>query len=240
MESGTKQLTSTDLTNVTSAKTEQYGAVGATGDGRRYRYVQYGGNVTGGNLVVAPTLVANHQNIAVQTAAPANATQVLVTLGATAATQDQYAEGLLTVGVDGSGVPITRKIKGNTAGNSGAVITVVLDGREPLTTALTTSNVVSLSPALFNGVAASTTAGTPVGVAVVSATSGQFGWVQVYGPAAVVNDAGGSVSANVLIKQSTTVAGAIVSGAAAGDISIGRTIQSVAASKATLALVNLD
>lgn len=240
MESGVRNLTATDLPVVTSQKLEDYGIVGATKDGRRYRYVQFGGTVTAGNLVIAPALVTNHQNIAVAAAANAGDTQVTVTLGATAATQDQYAEGLLTIGVDGSGVPVTRKIKGNSAGASSGTITVTLDSREPLLFALTTSNKVSLSPSLFNGVTASSTAGFPVGVAVNSATSGQYGWVQTYGPCGIVNDAAGSITANQLLAQSTTVAGAVVSGASAGTLVVAVAVQPAAASKAFLAKVTLD
>lgn len=240
MESGIKTLTATDLNTTTTQKLEAFGAIGQTQDGRRYRYAQAGGAVTGGNLVIAPSLTAAHQNIAVQSAAAAGATQLQVTLGAAAATQDQYAEGFLTVGADGSGVPVVLKIKGNTAGASSGVITVSLATNNPLPTALTTSNVVSLAPSRFSSVTASATAGVPVGVAVVSIASGSCGWVQVYGEAPVVNDAGGSLSANVLVKQSATVAGAVQAGSTAGDISVGRTIQSAAASKAGLALITLD
>jgi hypothetical protein len=240
MESGARFLTATDLSTVTSTKQEAYGTVGATGDGRRFRYVQYGGTVTGGNLVIAPSLVANHQNVAVQTAAPIGATTVFVTLGATAATQDQYAEGSLIVGVAGSGVPQIRKIKGNTAGGSGAVIQVFLDGREPLITGLTTANVVSLSPSLFNGAVASSTAGLPIGVAVASTTANTWGWVQTYGPCQAVNDAGATLTALTKIKQSTTVAGAVVASAAATDVQVGTVVQSTAVSTAGLIVINLD
>lgn len=240
MESGVKQLTSTDLAQTTTSKQDNYGAVGATADGRRYRYVQFAGTVSAGQLVIAPALVAAHQNVAVQTAAKANDTQVLVTLGAAAATADQYAEGLLVVGVDGSGVAITRKIKGNTAGNASTVITVFLDGKEPLLFPLTTSNVVSLSPSNFNGVAASATAGFPVGIVVTPATAGTWGWVQVYGPVGAINDAAATLSALGKIKQSLTVAGAVVASTAATDVQVGTVQQSTAASKSGLVSVNLD
>lgn len=240
MESGVRQLTSTDLADVGSVKHEVYGTNGFTKDSRKYRYVQFGGTVTAGNLVVAPALVSAHQNCAVAAAAAAGATSVQVTLGAAAATQDQYAGGLLAVGVDGSGVPITRRVKGNTAGNSNATITVLLDSSEPLLFALTTSNVVSLSPSIYNGVTASTTSSVPIGVAVNSAVSGQFGWVQVGGPCNVVNDAAGALSALGNIKQSGTVAGAVVASSAATDIQIGYMIQAANASKAGLARLSLD
>jgi hypothetical protein len=240
MESGVRTLTATDLSSTTTSKQESYAAVGVTSDGRRYRYGAAGGAVTAGNLVIAPSLVANHQNITVQTAAAAGATTVYVTLGATAATADQYAEGQLVVGVDNSGVPVTRKVKGNTSGNSGTVIQVFLDQKEPLLNALTTSNVVSLSPNLFNGVVASATAGLPVGVAVTSVPSGSFGWFQVFGPVGVVNDAAGALSALGKIKQSATVAGAVVASTVATDIQVGYVVQAAAASKAGLAFVTLD
>lgn len=240
MESGVRELTQTDLAVVTAQKLEDYGVVGATKDGRRYRYVQYGSAVTAGNLVVAPALITNHQNIAVQTAAAAGATSVLVTLGATAATVDQYAEGLLVVGVDGSGTPVTRKIKGNTSGNSSTTITVFLDTKEPLLYALTTSNVVSLSPNIFNGVTASATAGLPVGISVLTSVINNWGWVQTYGPVGAVNDAAGTLSALGKVKQSTTVAGAIVASTVATDVQIGTVIQTTAASKSGLITLNLD
>lgn len=240
MESGVKLVTTTDIASNTTSKQDTYGAVGATADGRRYRYVQFAGTVVAGNLVIAPSLVAGHQNVAVQTAAKAGDTQVLVTLGAAAATVDQYAEGLLVIGVDGSGVPITRKIKGNTSANASGVITVVLDGKEPLLFALTTTNVVSLSPSLFNGVAASSTAGFPIGFAVASAAANTWGWVQTYGPVGVVNDAAGALVALGKIKQSTTVAGAVVASSAATDVQIGTVLQATAASKSGLISANLD
>lgn len=240
MESGVRQLTSVDIATSTTQKMEALGTVGATSDGRRFRYCQAGGALTAGNLAIAPSLVANHQNISVQTAAKAGDTVVYVTLGATAATQDQYAEGLLVVGVDNSGVPITRKIKGNTAGGSSAVIQVFLDTKEPLLNALTTSNVVSLSPSLFNGVTASSTAGAPVGVASSNIASASYGWLQVFGPVGVVNDAAGALTALGKIKQSGTVAGAVVNSTAATDIQVGYVVQGASASKAFLAFVTLD
>jgi hypothetical protein len=240
MESGVRNLTSSDLSDVTTTKLEVYGTIGMTNDGRRFRYVQFGGAVVVGNLVVAAPLVANHQNIAVQAAAPQGSFSVQVTLGATAATQDQYAGGFLVIGVDGSGVPYTRKIKGNTLGASGAVITVTLAGSEPLLAALTTTNVVSLSPSPYNGVIASSTASAPVGVALQSAASGSYGYVQTFGPCGVVNDAAGALTALGPLKQSTTVAGSVAASSAATDIQIGYIIQGAAASKAFLAFLNRD
>lgn len=240
METGIRSLTSSDLNQTTTQKLESFGAAGATADGRRFRYCGAGGAITGGNLVIAPSLVAGHQNIAVQTAAKAGDKSILVTLGAAAATQDQYADGYLTVGVDGSGVPVTLKVKGNTAGNASGVITVSLADVNPVPYALTTSNVVSLAPSPYSSVTASATAGLPVGVATASIASGSYGWLQVYGPVGVINDAAGALSALGKIKQSATVAGAVVASTAATDVQVGNMIQAAAASKSALALIALD
>lgn len=240
MESGIRTLTAADLNQNTTQKLEAFGAVGATSDGRRFRYCGAGGALTAGNLVIGAGTTSGHLNIAVAAAAKANDTSVVVTLGAAAATVDQYADGFLVVGVDGSGVPITRRIKGNTSGNSSTQITVFLYQSEPLAFALTTSNVVSLIPNPFSTVTASATAGNPVGVAASSIPSASFGWVQVYGPVGIVNDAAGALSALGKIKQSSTVAGAVVASSAATDVQIGYMIQGAAASKSALAMVTLD
>lgn len=239
MESGIRTITSTDISQTTTAKTESYGASAVSADGRRFRYCGAGGSLNAGNLVVAPSLIAGHQNLAI-TATAANATQITVTLGGASATQDQYAEGTLVVGVAGSGVPVTLKIKGNSAGNASTAITVTLNQGSPVPFALTASNVVSLAPSVYSSVQASSTAAVPIGVATTVIPSGSYGWVQVFGPVGVVNDAAGSLSANGKIKQSTTVAGAVVASTAATDIQVGQVIQATSASAAGLAFVTLD
>ena len=241
METGIRTLTLTDLQTTTPLKLEAYGAAGFAADGRRFRYFGNGASaIVAGNLVVAPALVTNHQNLAVVTAVPANATSVVVTLGATAATVDQYAEGTLVVGVAGSGVPVTLKIRGNTSGNAGGTITVSLATSSPVPFALNSTNVVNLAPSVFNGSTASTTAGYPVGVVTTNVAANAFGWIQVYGPVGVVNDAGGLLTTFTRVKQSTTVAGAVVASTLATDVQVGTQLQSTAASTAGLALISLD
>lgn len=240
METGIRTLTSIDLKDTTTSKMEDFGAEGRTDSGNTYRYVKAGGAVTAGNVVIAPSLVTNHQNCAVQAAAAAGATQLTLTLGATLATADQYAEGTLTIGNDGSGNPVTLKISGNSAAGSAGTITIMLDPTTPLPNALTTSNVASLAPNLHNGVTASSTAGLPVGVAVRDIASGSYGWVLTNGHIGVVNDAAGSLSALGKIKQSTNVAGAVLASSAATDIQIGYMIQAASASKAALAKIQIN
>ena len=74
------------------------GTEGRTRDGRRFRYASAGGTtLVQGNMLQGPAQIANHQNCAVQTAYALGDTSLSITLGATAATANQYAEGLAVV-----------------------------------------------------------------------------------------------------------------------------------------------
>lgn len=60
-------------------------------NGNAYRYVKVGGTATvAGKVYQAPAEITNHQDL-VPAAAAIGATEVTVTLGATAATANQYA-----------------------------------------------------------------------------------------------------------------------------------------------------
>src|SRR6185369_8356134 len=96
--------TSTDTSNNTFA-----GERFDLSDGREVVLIQAGAvALSSGQLMQAPALVANHQNMATSTAA-AGATQVTVTLGATAATLNQYQGGYVIFNA-GTGLGQTLKI----------------------------------------------------------------------------------------------------------------------------------
>lgn len=237
MESGVRQLTSTDLNQLTTTKTEAYGTIGATADGRMFRYVGFGGTSTiaPGLLCVSAALVANYQSLAItavgtggQVAANllAGSFQLIVTNGATAITQDQFAEGYLEVKqTSGSNNgPILYKIKGNTAAAASATFTVLLDGREPLrntSTLVAGTDTVNLVANPYSAVNISTTLNAPAGVTIVqvpnSSTVTNYGWVQVAGPALVQNDAGGTLAVGTSFAQSVTTAGLVVAAGATSD-----------------------
>src|SRR4051812_28795175 len=72
------------------------GNEGVTTDGRRYRYGLAGAvALAPGKMNDTGPVVANHVNITGGTAAAVGATSVTVTLGATAATANQYAGGYI-------------------------------------------------------------------------------------------------------------------------------------------------
>ena len=200
------------------------GALARTPDGRAFRYVKAGGTaLVAGKLQQGPDITAYHQNVAVAAAAAIGATQVTVTLGATAATAGQYANGYLIVN-DETGEGQTYQIKSNPAADASASLVVTLYDEDALVTALTTSSEVCLIPNLYNGVIVNPTTPTnaPVGVAVYPITASYYGWVQVYGVVSCLNDSNTTVG--LAIAPSQSVAGSVKTGATTLD-SIGTALQ---------------
>jgi hypothetical protein len=257
MESGVRQLTSTDLNQLTPTKTEAFGTIGATADGRMFRYVGFGGTSTiaPGLYCVSAALVAGYQTLAItavgtggQVAANllAGSFTLVVTNGATAITQDQFAEGYIDIKqTSGSNNgPIRYKVKGNTAAAASATFIVFLDGREPLRNASTLvagTDTVNLVANDFSAVAPSTTLNAAAGWTIIqvpnSSTLTNYGWVQCVGPALVQNDAGGTLAVGTGFAQSTTTAGLVVA-AGATSADIGQTRIAISASTTGQAKVN--
>lgn len=189
------------------------GAKFDTADGRSFRYCKVGATaLVAGNVYDGPANVANHTNVTVQAAAAVGASTISVTLGATLATANQYAGGVIVVNdVDGQGH--TYGVKSNPAADASATLTLTLEDNELVLTALTTSSQVSLVPNQYNAViihAASET-GVPLGIAVTTAAASEFAYIQTRGPVSALQDA----SAAALGKQvgaSTTTNGAVSAG----------------------------
>lgn len=178
-----------------------------TADGRVYRYAKAGGTaLAAGKLTVAAEVVPNHVNMAVAAAATVGATQVTVTLGATAATANQYAEGFLIIN-DADGEGIAYKVASHPAASSGASLVVTLE--DPIKVALTTSSEASLFKNKYDGLVISATdqADAPVGVSNIAVTANYYFWVQTGGIAAVLADETIAVGSAVVCGSST--AGAV-------------------------------
>jgi hypothetical protein len=233
MQDGIRVLTETDLNALTTTKQTQYGAIGCTEDGRRFRYVSFGGTaaVAAGQLVTAPVITnttSGYQGLTITATSVAaggqvtgnlalGSTQLVLTNGATAITQDQFAEGFLDVLVGALGITAsaTYRIKGNTAAAaSTGYVTVFL--AEPLrnTTALVPgTDICNLQVSPYSSVIISSTAALPVGVTIMpvpnTSTVTNYGWVQVGGECSVVNDAGAIITVGGGFGQSVSVSGAV-------------------------------
>lgn len=204
---GPLQLSTQDIYKISSTKLLRVGQVGATKDGRIFRYGLAGAvNLSAGKLVQQPAVVSAHQNIAVTTAAAVGDNTLTVTLGATATTAGQYDDGYV-VGYDASGTGQTLLIQGT------PVIALSTSGTlslaNPVAIALSTSAKVNLELNPWAGTLISTTADTTefvVGVPNVAITAAYYGWFQTRGVAAVLTN--GTITKGAGVIKSATTAGA--------------------------------
>lgn len=199
-------LTERDIYSTGTTQEHQYGAVGMDTHGDVYRYVKAGASaVSAGKLQIAPAPKTNHHNIAVASAAAADALQVTVTLGATAAVANEYAGGMMVIN-DADGEGVAYRIAGHPAADSAGSLTLTLE--RGLTEALTTSSEVTLVHNHYNGVVEGTDEERkPVGIAVVDIASGSFGWVKSRGIAPALADE--TLNLGALLTVGSSTAGAV-------------------------------
>jgi hypothetical protein len=194
-----------------TASTTQGAALGAiafTRDGRIFRYAKAGAaDLVAGNVVQSPAVITAHLALT-PSAAAIGASQVVATLGATAAAAGLYAEGF--VGVDTTtGNGYAYQISGHAAVLSSGVITANLRLEDSVQIALTGTSRVGFMQNAYSGViqCPTTLTGLPVGVATYVIPAGQFGWIQVGGPAEVLIN--GTPALGAAVVNSATTAGAV-------------------------------
>lgn len=261
MQDGPRYLTETDLSVLTTSQQTELGALGQTEDGRKYRYVKFGGTSTiaPAMVVTTPAVTSGYQGLAITATSVAGAnqstanlatgsTQLVLTNGATAITLNQFAEGYLEVlvGSNGTSGSYLYRITGNTAAAaSTGYVTVFL--AEPLrnTTALVPgTDTANLNVSVYSGVNTSATAALPIGVTLNpipnTASVTNYGWVQTYGACTVLNDAGGTITVGGSFGQSVTTAGNVVAATASTHPIIGITRVAISASNAGPAFLVLN
>ena len=185
----------------------------ASTDSREFTLVQNGATaLAAGVLVQGPaTIGANHTGLAIATAAATGATNLIVTLGGTVVTANQYAGGLVTIPT-GTNNGLTMKIASHAAAAATAPLTLALE--DPLSSNIAVSGgaaTLTLNPyGCLNGTnysthgviiaPSSTSTGQLVGVtfypiAASTATVPSYGWIQTNGPVACL--ATGSATAGL-------------------------------------------
>lgn len=186
-----------------SSQVHTLGARLCLGDGRVFHYAKWGGTMVAGQLAAAAQHVANHHDLRLYSACAAGSRTVTVTLGATAATANQYKDGLLFV-IAGTGIGQTYKIKSNPAADASATCAFTL--YDEVVTALSTSDSdIDVIPNLFNGVTHSATEEyLHLGVPLIAGTSGYYGWLQTWGPVGVF---AGDTAANGTLLMAGDTAG---------------------------------
>lgn len=149
-------------------------------------------------------------------------TVVTPTLGATAATLNQYQDGWLIVN-DATGEGYTYKIKSNPAADASATCAITL--YDPIQVALTTSSEVTLVPNPFSGVVISSATAASntiiVGVPSIAVTASYYFWAQFRGVCSCLAAANVTHPAEVYL---VTTAGGFDTVANAYDMRVGRTM----------------
>lgn len=235
---GTRQLTSTDVRDVTTAKQDQLGALGETSDGRKYRYSKAGASALDpGKLCVNADLDSNVTNVLVPVAAAIGATSVSVTAGGTIVA-DAYADGYLTVN-DATGEGITYLVTGNSGRTGSGTITVSL--AEPLQVALVAAtSEVTLKKNNWDSVVISATdqADQPVGFPNVTIAAGSYGWLQTHGECAVWADE--AVTRGQALTIGTGTAGQVEALDAAGEPQLGVASEALVDTEYRSAFLTID
>jgi hypothetical protein len=208
-------------------------------DGRAFRYVKAGGTaLVQGKLQQSGPEDTAHQGLAVAAAAAIGATTVTVTLGASAVTANEYAEGFLIITVT-PGEGFQYKIKSHPAADSSASVVLTLE--DPIEVALTTSSKADMVLNPYSAVILNPTAlsSVPIGVAVYPIPDSNFGWIQVEGVAAILADGANAVGSDVVASNGT--AGAVEDAASSGaQPLVGRCVTGAATGEYGAVLLNLE
>ncbi len=181
----------------------------ATMNGRVFRYVQAGGTLVVGNVLQGPAELADHYGMSVA-AASVGDEFITVTPGATGGAANLYSGGLAivdTAGVSGS-LGYAYTIESHLAIT--ASVAFRLNLAQPLETAINTSNKITITNPYKNVIQApaTTLTGPVVGVCVYPIASGEYGWIQTSGPAAVL--VAGTPGPGVAVVSPGSSGGAVV------------------------------
>jgi len=204
------------VTSTTEARGVTLGTKGLMPDGRVFRYSLAGEAITAGLMCQNSIAIANHDMDLVTAATAAGASSIVVTLGGTAATKDQYKGGTIYVN-DNDGQGQSFRISTHAAVGSGAAFTVPLEGKQTVKTALTSSSLCGLKANPYNGTLLYNTTpdGIPTGFSPTDVADASYFWQQTYGDAAVF--AQGTMVLGQCVVPSTNTTGAVDPHVATGD-----------------------
>lgn len=176
-------------------------------NGDVFRYAKVGAsNISKGKLQVCPAPNTNHHNVAWASGGALGATTVTVTLGATAATANEYAGGYLVVN-DATGEGTRYEISSHPAADSAATLELTL-ARPVIGTALVSGSEFELNHNPWNGVVeAAVEERQPAGVPLVSVTAANFCWLLTRGVTGVLM--GDNVNIGEELVSHASTAGAV-------------------------------
>ncbi len=178
-----------------SSATQQHplGTRGCDATGRVYRYCRAGAvDLAAGNVVQSAATVAGNLTMSV------NATSSGLTVGdiqftvtcSSAVSTGFYREGFAVIAT-GSGQGYIYYVNNHPSVSVGANGVFTLYPEDAFVVAITTASKISLLPNLYQNVIVmpvTTATGVALGVSNYVITATQFGWIQTWGPCAVLSD----------------------------------------------------
>ena len=207
-------ISAQDTFRTSSSRQTDLGAVAHTRDGRRWRYCQAGTSaLVAGKLCQTAAPLANHQATTAAVAA-IGATSIVGTLGATAADENFYAEGVAIIYVT-PGQGVTYGVKSHAAVLASGDLTAYLYGEDGVQVALSTASKISFVQNPYKGVITApvtTLTGAPNGVPAYPIEASYFGWLQVGGICGLLIDGTPAVGQSVSSPAAAAGAVAINSG----------------------------
>ena len=177
-------------------------------DGRVFFYGQTDGAQTAGAICQSAVGVANHDMDLATNTASVGDKSVTVTVGGTAATEDQYKDGFLYIN-DGTGQGHNYKIRQDDAiDSSGSGVINLYDG-DAIVVAFEAATIAGLAKNPYKDfvVYPTTPTGPAVGVAATDFDDDDFGWLQTWGPAAVLCDVAFVIGNHVRVSDNTAGSG---------------------------------
>lgn len=206
--SGNPILSGYDLYSSSAIPITDIGALIFGDNGKAFRYALAGETLVVGNVLQSSVVDTQFDDLAVAANVAIGERQIVLTNGTTAVTAGQFVGGT----VDFSVTPHLGgeyTIVGHSTATNGGSWTITLD--RPLRVAITsaaTKATVRRSP--WSGVIQlpTTQTGTPAGVAIYAIASGEYGWVQTKGVAAVLSD-NSTFAVGSALSNSVATAGAV-------------------------------
>ena len=185
-----------------------YGTRMVLPDNRVYYYGQTDGAQTAGAICQSPVGIANHDMDLATNTASSGDKSVTVTVGGTAVTANQYADGYLYVN-DGTGEGHIYKIRQHDAISSSGSGAINLYDGDAIATGFVAATIAGLAKNPYKDfiVYPTTSTGHAVGVAATDFDDDDFGWLQTWGPAAVLCDVAFVIGNHVRVSDGTAGSG---------------------------------
>ena len=208
-----------------SVQLAELGSRKVVGD-RVFRYALAGGTIGAGLIASRAVVDAKHDALLLATNAVTGVKALTIIL-TTSAAANYFSEGYVHVS-SGTAAEQGYMYKVRSHGSIGAVGTGVFTLYDPVKFAIASADKLSLRPSPYYQVIPNVTeTDAPVGIAPIAVVSGDYFWLQTWGPTAYVAGSAGVPTAGGQIVAGS--AGMCETTAAGSTVCIGHAIQAVAA-----------